>query len=321
MSAYKSNGTRVACSPYSSLTTLLTIRRPFVASLAGVLLGILPAAAGEPKGERVVANPTLTNISGALVIVGGGKMPDTIRDCFLQLAHGKDGHLVVIPTASEFEDRRLISYEYWQKQGLKTVTVLHTLDPKKADDPVFVKPLTEATAAWLSGGDQSRLAKAYRGTLVERELRNLLKRGGVVGGTSAGASVMSNVMIAGGNPQAHVGEGFGFLPDVVIDQHFENRKRQKRLLGVLEKHPHCLGLGIDEQTAVIVRSGYQFKVLGDANVVICMPPTVHGEAKPQVLKDGDGGDLFQLHKDVLSRLKVVNDSKTTVSKVGRATTP
>jgi cyanophycinase len=160
--------------------------------------------------------------------------------------------------------------------------MLHTRDPKQANDPSFVKPLTEATAAWMSGGDQSRLANAYRGTAVEKELRRLLARGGVIGGTSAGASVMSAVMITGGNPQARVGEGFGLLPEVVIDQHFQNCKRQKRLLGVLEKHPRCLGLGIDEETAVVVR-GHTFTVVGKANVSICLPPSEQDQEPIQVL--------------------------------------
>ena len=84
---------------------------------------------------------------------------------------------------------------------------------------------------------------------------------------------MSAIMITGGNPRASVGQGFGLLPhDVVIDQHFQNRKRQKRLFGVLEKYPRCLGLGIDEQTAVVVR-GRTFTVVGKANVSICLPPS------------------------------------------------
>src|SRR5206468_722813 len=104
---------------------------------------------------------------------------------------------------------------------------------------------TEATAVWMGGGDQSRLAAAYRGTAVERELKNVLRRGGVIGGSSAGAAVMSSIMITGGNPEAQVDTGFGLLPGFVIDQHFHNRNRLARLRGVLAKNPEYLGLGID----------------------------------------------------------------------------
>ncbi len=249
-------------------------------------------------------------------------MPDTIRDRFLDLAGGKKGKLVVIPTASEWADqtRTYRSYAYWKRQGLESVDMLHTLDPKQANDPAFVKPLTEATAAWLGGGDQSRLAGAYRGTAVERELRRLLERGGVVGGTSAGASVMSAVMITGGNPQARVGTGFGLLPDVVIDQHFENRKRQQRLLGVLSQHPRCLGLGIDEQTAVVVH-GHSFTVVGNANVVVCMPPLGDDPPSLQVLKPGAVGDLLALSRSLLTRLKPPPEGKPVASQEPRRTTP
>ena len=208
-------------------------------------------------------------------------------------------------------------YSYWERMGFGSVKMLHTLDPKQANDPSFVKPLTEATAVWMSGGDQLRLTKAYRGTAVERELRRLLARGGVVGGTSAGASVMSSVMITGGNPQARLGIGFGLLPDVVIDQHFENRKRQKRLLGVLAENKNCLGLGIDEDTAVVVR-GHTFTVVGEANVSICLPPSEQDQEPIQVLKSGEVGDLLQLSHRMRTRLNAPAKSRPIASETARA---
>ncbi|HEY7309468.1 MAG TPA: cyanophycinase, partial [Gemmataceae bacterium] len=249
-------------------------------------------------------------------------LPDTIRERFLELAGGKKGRLVVIPTASELADQTRIfrSYNYWKAQGLASVSMLHTLDPKEANNPAFVQPLKEATAAWLGGGDQLRLTNAYRGTAVERELRQLLARGGVVGGTSAGASVMSSVMITGGNPKARVGIGFGLLPNVVIDQHFQNRKRQKRLLGVLAENKNCLGLGIDEQTAVVLR-GHTFTVVGNANVLVCMPPSDKEPASvAKVLKPGEGGDLLLLGRSVMSQLKPPSEGKPVV-KQDRASMP
>jgi cyanophycinase len=290
------------------------VRRPLAASLAAVCLAVLPALAeGEPNAASLSAK--FDDIRGTLVIVGGGGFPDDIRDRFVQLAGGKKGKLVVIPTASEKFDRlhKFSSYEYWQEQGLASVSLLHTLDPKQANEPSFLKPLTEATAAWLDGGDQTRLANAYHGTAVEKELRRLLANGGVIGGTSAGASIMSDIMITGGNPQAHVGKGFGFLPNVVIDQHFRNRKRQKRLLGVLASHPGCLGLGIDEETAVIVK-GHTFTVLGKANVSVCLPPADGDEGSVTLLKSGEVRDLLQLGNKVMARLKVPSESKPMASK-------
>jgi cyanophycinase len=317
---------RIALSLYRLVCPGVRVGGSFASSLAAVCLTVLPALAGdEPKEKSArVSTPSVETkseeIAGALVIVGGGGFPDDIRDHFLQLAGGKKGHLVVIPTASELEVRtkNFFSFDYWKAQGLASVSLLHTLDPKQANDPSFVKPLKEATAAWLDGGDQMRLAKAYHGTAVEKELRRLVARGGVVGGTSAGASIMSDVMIEGGERQVRVSEGFGLLPNVVIDQHFRNRNRQKRLFSVLAKHPSCLGLGIDEGTAVVVK-GHTFKVLGKANVSVCLPPTEHDEGTVKLLKAGEEGDLLKLSEDVMARLKTPSESKSMAAKA--ATTP
>jgi cyanophycinase len=256
--------------------------------VATVVLGSAAAGRGAAPPARRPRTP-----EGALVIVGGGSLPDVVRDRFLDLAGGRGkARLVVVPTASllAHTTRVFRSLNYWKNQGVTSVTLLHTLDRKEADDPAFVKPLTEATAVWLAGGDQGVLLKAYHGTLVERELHKLLARGGVIGGTSAGASAMSAVMIVGGNPLAQVRRGFGFLPEVVIDQHFQNRNRLQRLLGVLARHPTCLGLGIDEETAVVVQ-GNRGTVVGRADVRLCLPSPAGRPPSVRVLKSGQMIDL------------------------------
>src|SRR5262249_53182564 len=150
-----------------------------------------------------------------------------------------------------------------------SVVLLHTRKSEEANDPVFVQPLTTATGVWFEGGEQTRLMAAYRGTAVEKALHNILARGGVLGGTSAGAAIMSTVMIASGNPQANVEEGFGFLPGVIVDQHFLQRNRVNRLFGVVAQHPDQVGLGIDEQTAVVVK-GRSLTVVGSSYALVCL---------------------------------------------------
>jgi cyanophycinase len=227
--------------------------------------------------------------------VGGGPLPDTIADRFLELAGGQGARLVIIPTASIRADtpQLLNSPAYWQARGAESVVVLHTRNRDQSNDPAFVRPLTAATGVWMSGGSQSRLAAAYGGTLVERELRRLLGRGGVIGGTSAGAAVMSRVMIQGGNPHAAVGTGFGLLPGVVIDTHFRNRHRLERLLEVVAGHTAYAGLGIDEQTGVVVAGG-AVTVLGNGNVCLCPADRGRGPAPVRQLKAGDQADLADL---------------------------
>jgi cyanophycinase len=235
------------------------------------------------------APPYPEEVRGALVIVGGGGFPESARDEFVRLAGGKDkAKVVVIPTASAAADDPAEAdgfLERWKAAGVESVRLLHTRDRKTADDPEFTKPLAEATAVWFSGGDQNRIVAAYRGTLVEKELRKLLDRGGVIGGTSAGAAVMSDLMIEGGNPQAKTGPGLGLLPGVVVDQHFTERKRQPRLRGVLEANPGYAGLGIDEGTAVVVR-GRRIDVHGKGTVTACWGGCATKPAREDVLKAG-----------------------------------
>jgi cyanophycinase len=247
-------------------------------------------APGDRKKQPVKTEESI----GALVLQGGGATPDAVRDRFLELAGGQQARLVVIPTASEDAHRTGQSsyFEFWKKTPAASVVLLHTLDREQANDAAFVKPLTEATGVWLGGGDQARLIAAYHGTAVERELHKLLARGGVIGGTSAGASAMSALMIVGGNPEAEVGPGFGFalVEDVVIDQHFTSRNRLPRLQGILTRYTDHLGLGIDTETAVVIQ-GRTATVIGEGAVRLCLPATVRELEPVQVYKDGDRIDL------------------------------
>ena len=213
--------------------------RPFLTSLCA-----LCALCGESFSAQEL-------VPGALVIVGGGKLPEAVREEFVKRAGGAGkARIVVIPTASEDAEKPEEAESYlaaWRKYQPAALTLVHK------PDAAGLKLLTESTGVWLSGGDQSRLTAVYKGQPVEAELWAVLKRGGVVGGTSAGAAVMSDPMITGGNPTATTGPGLGFLPGVLVDQHFTQRKRLLRLQGVLEKSPGVVGLGIDESTAVVVR--------------------------------------------------------------------
>lgn len=242
-------------------------------------------------------------IHGTLFLAGGGRLPDDVRRQFVQLAGGKNARLVVIPTAStqaggdDGEERFLTS---WKQYRPKSLTLLHTTDRKTADDPKFLAPLKTATAVWFGGGSQSRIAAAYVGTAVEKELHALLKRGGVIGGTSAGAAIMSRVMIASGNPKPVIRTGLDLLPDAIVDQHFRQRKRKPRLHAALERHKSRFGIGIDEQTAVVVR-GRRLVVLGNGNATVVLPANGHLPEKELVLKPRDVADLTALRRAAVSR--------------------
>lgn len=273
-------------------------------SICWLGLCFLLAAADPLQAQPKLAPPHSEPkpLRGTLVIVGGGKMPDTVIEAFVKSAGGAKGTLVVIPTASESADKDPAkdTVDLWQKRGIPRVSVLHTRARDKANDPQFVKPLQEASAVWLSGGDQTRLTAAYKNTLVEKEMHLLLQRGGAIGGTSAGAAVMSKLMITGGKTSADLAEGFGFFPGGVIDQHFLQRNRVDRLLDVLHRYPGWFGLGIDEGTAAVVQ-GRTITIVGSSMAILCQRSTADRAASCRVLHAGETADLIESGRAALKR--------------------
>lgn len=260
-------------------------RRTFNKLLAGVLLlGSLPPVRGCESTNTVPAS-SKTQPPGSLVIAGGGDLSQEICDRFVQLAGGDAANIVVIPTASADADllnQNVGMYWPWNDRTV-AATMLHTRSRIQANLPDFVEPLTKATGVWFAGGQQHRIADAYVGTLVEKELQNVLKRGGVIGGTSAGAAVLSSIMITGGNPIPTLGKGFPLLDHTIgqkciIDQHFDTRNRFQRLLHALVLHPEYIGLGICEGTALVVNSS-DITVMHN-NVWICYPDGTSKEYVP-----------------------------------------
>jgi cyanophycinase len=228
-------------------------------------------AARQPSPS---APPEVGPANGTLIIVGGGLRDDSIRRRFVQLAGGPDASIVLIPTAVEGDGPVYYAEDLneLQQAGARHVTVLHTRDRAVADSETFVAPLRAAGGVFIMGGRHWRLADAYLNTRTHAELRALLDRGGVICGTSAGATIQGSFMVRGdtkGNEIMigdHV-EGFGFLKNVTIDQHLMRRNRQFDLVPVIKAHPHLLGLGIDEDTAIVVRQD-RFEVIGQSYVAV-----------------------------------------------------
>jgi cyanophycinase len=220
---------------------------------------------------------------GSLVIVGGGTLDDVIVERFIDLAGGPDAPIVIIPTAGEADE----SYgEYcpclrrWKEKGATRLTVLHTRDRKVADSDAFVKPIREARGVFFGGGRQWRLADAYLDTQTHKEVAAVLARGGVVGGSSAGASILASFMVRGDTKsnEKMIGDhvvGMGLLKNSAIDQHLLRRNRQFDMLEVIDKHPQLLGIGLDESTAIVVQ-GDDFDVIGRSYVVVYSNKPVAG---------------------------------------------
>ncbi|MBO51958.1 MAG: peptidase S51 [Planctomycetaceae bacterium] len=241
----------------------------------------------------VAADDTEGPDRGTLLIAGGGgKQGAAIFRKFVELAGGNTARIVIVPTAISSDP----NYDY-QNPGvakfardrlkLKHVTVLHTHDRREADTREFVRPLKTANGVWFSGGRQWRFADSYLGTRSEKEFHRVLKRGGVIGGSSAGASIQADFLVRGDSRtnRIMIGDhqrGLGFIENCAIDQHVIKRGRQMGLVKVLTDpdgkmlrrfdREDLLGIGIDEDTAIIVRKN-TFEVFGkpDAAVLIYDP--------------------------------------------------
>lgn len=245
--------------------------------MMAVTLIINPAFNSTANGQDVQHAPKL-------FIGGGGALPDSMFKEFLKLT-GPDAKLVVIPTASGDEMAVEEIQDIWHSRGFRNITVLHTDDREVASTTEFTEPLRTATAVWFSGGSQNKIADAYIGTPVEKELYQLLKRGGVIGGSSAGAAIQSRVMIGGGRGnEPKISTGLDLLPGAIIDQHFLKRNRISRLIAAVRTHPELIGFGIDEGTAIIVCDN-EYKVVGNSYVL--RVELIDGEIKIDAFEDGD----------------------------------
>lgn len=274
------------------------MKHPLRPVLAGMLLLLLLQLASLAGDNRALPRVDPDGARGALVIAGGGSLPTEVIDRFIALAGAEQAHLVIIPTASSRADDPALEEQLlapWQARPHASLQLLHTRDREKADDAGFIKPLTVATGVWLMGGQQQRIADAYVGTRFEAELLKLLDRGGVVGGSSAGAAVQSRLMIASGKTEAVISTGFDLLPGTVLDQHFSTRNRIGRLKGVVDKFPGQLGLGIDESTALVV-NGRFIRVVGSGTVTLCLGKTEHHEAKQVIYESGQVLDLTSMRR-------------------------
>lgn len=229
---------------------------------------------GSPGGTPELSAQEVGPATGSLVIVGGALRDTAIVDRFIELAGGPGAPIVVVPTAGGGEE-----YGPWctclaflRERGATDLTVLHTVDPDEADTEAFTAPLSRARGVWFMGGRQWRLVDAYGGTRTEAAFREVLERGGVIGGSSAGASIQGSLLVRGDTRSNTVmlGDhlrGFGYLKNTGIDQHLLVRNRQFDMLEVLEAYPDLLGIGLDENTAIVVR-GDEAEVVGQGYVAI-----------------------------------------------------
>jgi cyanophycinase len=237
---------------------------------AGILASGLPARAQARPGPK-----------GHLVVVGGGGVPDVVLKRALDLAGGPSAPIVVFPQASELADTGDVAAKMWKNAGATQVRWMPLTDAAAARQAV-----ESAAIVWFPGGDQNRLMKAFEGTGVPEAIARRYRDGAVVGGTSAGAAVLSSVMLTGDADLQSItvgatktAPGLGLWPEVIVDQHHLKRQRQSRLISLVLEHPAFVGVGIDERTAAIV-SGSRFDVIGDSSVLVIDARRAKVEPRP-----------------------------------------
>ncbi len=213
---------------------------------------------------------------GALMLIGGHEEPrGEILRCFSELVGGS--REIALCTLATVEPQAAFK-RYRESLRDLGVTAVHHLDARTREDcsdERGIGLLEHADGIFFSGGDQLRITSVLGGTPYEDALRRAHLRGAVIGGTSAGASAMSSTMLVGGEDEESARRGtvtmcagLGLLPDAVVDQHFAQRGRINRLLAALAQNPGILGIGIDENTAVLVHPGERMQVLGSGTVTV-----------------------------------------------------
>jgi cyanophycinase len=233
-----------------------------------------------------VTPPSADRPRGSLVIVGGGERSEAMMRRFVELAGGRGARIAVVPNASsepEETGRGLVA----ELDSLGARAFVYYLNHAAASAEASARGLDSATGIWFSGGDQIYVTQALAGTPVLRAMQRRYREGAVIGGTSAGAAIMSDSMITGnqtppGDTTGYYGDeypaiarrrveivpGLGFLPGAIVDQHFIRRERHNRLMSAVLERPALLGVGIDEGTALEVRPDGRWRVLGESAVVV-----------------------------------------------------
>ena len=260
-------------------------RRSFVLVATVATFGIAAGCGGTPAGTI----PAPAGARGSLVIVGGGPRPPELRERFVQLAGGPGKASIVVFAMASSEGRESGEEEAKTLRDMGVDAVSLYITREEAGTDSVVNRVARATGVWFGGGDQSRLTATLKGTRTEAMMHERYRAGAVFGGTSAGAAVMSRMMLTGDerrrggdrypsdSSEANLtiergnvvtSEGFGFIGNAIVDQHFVRRKRHNRLLTLVLENPSLVGVGIDESTALVVTPDGKWSVLGKSVAIV-----------------------------------------------------
>jgi len=246
---------------------------------------------------------------GFLIPIGGAEEKEinpTILKRFIALCGGVHANIVVIPTASRLADTGSLYVELFENLGAARVDFMQLKNRKDCERPSFLERLDQATGIFITGGNQLRLSTIVGGTPMADKFRHLNAHGVHIAGTSAGAAVIPEHMIAGGDPgptptQAGVTltPGLGLINTVVIDQHFRQRDRLGRLLTALAYNPYACGLGIDEDTAAFIGPDGVLEVVGKGAITVVDPSNLDYSSISEIRK-GEVVTLLNIRLHILA---------------------
>jgi cyanophycinase len=293
----------------------------------GLLFAVSASAVFGQTPVTVKKNATTRHgpEKGSLIIIGGGGATPAIWSRFVELAGGKEKAKIVVITAASGDSAAFNtqSVDLVKKEtGIANVTLLHTNDLKEANSEKFVAPLRVATGVYIVGGRQWRIADSFLNTLTHQAFQEVLDRGGVISGTSAGASIQGSFLWRGDTKGAHIlvgdhTQGLGFLKNSVIDQHLFRRNRQFDLVDFVKTSPELIGIGLDEATSIVVQKD-TLEVVGRSYVSIYDYNTIVGNGAKHVV-DGresptaSNGPFFFLHEgqkyDLKNRVVIAPPAK------------
>lgn len=255
----------------------------------------------------------MDDLGGPLIIIGGHEDKSGDRTILREVARRLSGGRLVIATVASHEPEGYFDTyrKAFRDLGVGELVELYVEERNESHDNSVLAVLDGAAGVFFTGGDQLRITSQVGDTPIERRIRDLHVRGGLIAGTSAGASAMSETMLVKGPSEesyrigeVHMAPGLGFLRDVIIDQHFAERGRFGRLLGAVAHNPRLMGLGIDENTAAVVEQG-KMTVLGEGAVYV-----IDGEtATHSNISEGSADDalsMFDVTLHVLSKDDVLD---------------
>ncbi|PWT79559.1 MAG: peptidase S51 [Acidobacteria bacterium] len=283
------------------LSEAKTVRyRTVLGALVAMLLSAMAVS------TAITSSAATDEPKGWLVIEGGSyPLNPVVADRFRELIGGADSKVLFIPTALDDESiQKEISAGNFDRaakvhMGLHNYELLNTHDRQRADSEEFASRIRSARGIWFGGGRPGRLAETYLGTRTQRELESLYRNGGVIGGSSAGAMILSSFLVRGGVDNEDFSRlisqknrvGFGFLPNAAIDVHISQRHGEADAAQIVTANPELLGIGIDAGTAIVVH-GNQFEVIGGSEARVTITDGKEHDGKPYYfLKQGDRFDL------------------------------